>query len=54
MSAGIQQIYVVTKQFGIFALYPFTLKRGPTLLGDYVFEEHGANPTDPVKTNFGK
>lgn len=54
MSAGIQQIYVVTKQFGIFALYPFTLKRGPTLLGDYILEEHGANPTDVVKTSFSK
>lgn len=54
MSAGIQQIMVVTKQFGIFALYPFTLKRGPTLLGDYIIEEHGANPTDPVKRSFGK
>ena len=54
MSAGIQQIFVVTRQFGIFALYPFTLKRGPTLLGDYVIEEHGANPTDPVKRSFGK
>lgn len=54
MSAGIQQIMVVTKQFGIFALYPFTLKRGPTLAGDYIIEEHGANPTDPVKRSFGK
>jgi hypothetical protein len=54
MGAGIQQIFMVTKQFGIFALYPFTLKRGPTLLGDYVIEEHGANPTDPIKTSFGK
>lgn len=54
MSAGIQQIYVVTKQYGIFALYPFTLKRGPTLLGDYIIEEHGANPTDPIKTSFSK
>ena len=54
MSAALPQIYVVTKQFGIFALYPFTLKRGPTLIGDYVIEEHGANPTDLVKTSFGK
>lgn len=54
MSAGINQIFVVTRQFGIFALYPFTLKRGPTLLGDYVIEEHGVNPTDLVKTSFGK
>ena len=54
MSAGIQQIMVVTKQYGIFALYPFTIKRGPTLLGDYVIEEHGANPTDTVKTSFSK
>jgi hypothetical protein len=54
MGAGIQQILVVTKQFGIFALYPFTLKRGPTLLGDYVIEEHGANPTELVKERFGR
>lgn len=47
-STSLPQMFVVTKQFGIFALYPFTIKRGPTLLGDYVIEEHGANPTDPI------
>lgn len=49
-----EQIMVITKQFSIFALYPFILKRGPTLAGDYIIEEHGANPTDPVKSSFGK
>ena len=53
-SANINQIMVVTKQYGIFALYPFTLKRGPTLLGDYVIEEHGANPTEYVRERFGR
>lgn len=54
MGAVIPQIFVVTKQFSIFALYPFTLKRGPTVLGDYVIEEHGINPTELIKTSYGE
>jgi RHS repeat-associated protein len=46
------QMFVVTRQFGVFALYPYTLVRGPTLVGDFIREEHGANPTDPVTTSF--
>jgi len=54
MEAGLPQQFVVTRQFGTFSLYSYTLKRGPTSLGDYLFEEHGPNPTDHPKTWFGR
>jgi RHS repeat-associated protein len=52
MQAGLSQQFVVTRQFGVFALHAYTIVRGPTLLGDYIYEQHGANPTDPVRTSF--
>jgi hypothetical protein len=51
--SGPEQIFVVTKQFGTFALYHYTIRRGPTLLGDYIYEDHGPNPNDPVTIRYG-
>lgn len=53
MGARLPQMFVVTRQFGTFALYPYTIRSGPTSLGDYIYEDHGANPTSPVRIRFG-
>jgi RHS repeat-associated protein len=53
MGASLPQMFVVTRQFGVFALYSYTIAYGPTALGDYFYEDHGPNPNDPVTRRFG-
>jgi RHS repeat-associated protein len=54
MQASLPQQFVVTRQFGTFALRSYIVVRGPTSLGDLLYEHHGPNPTDPVTNTFGK
>jgi hypothetical protein len=53
ISSAPQQIFVITRQFGVFALYPYTIAR-PTALGDYVITTYGRNPRDPITVRFGR
>jgi RHS repeat-associated protein len=48
VQAGVPQQFVVTRQFGTFAMYSYTIWR-PTLPGGQHYEQHGPNPTDPVR-----
>jgi len=54
MSAVPAQMFVITRQFGTFAMYPYTIKSGPTLLGDYVFTTFGPNGNDRVTSRVGR
>jgi hypothetical protein len=47
-STFLPQIFVITKMFGVFALYPYTVEIEKSLLRDPIIQEHGANPTDPI------
>jgi hypothetical protein len=53
ISSAPQQLFVITRQFGVFALYPYTIAR-PTSLGDYVYTTYGRNPRDPTTVRFGR
>jgi hypothetical protein len=53
VSSASQQIFVITRQFGVFALYPYTIAR-PTALGDYVYTTYGRNPRDPITVGYGR
>lgn len=54
MGGAPKQMFVITRQYGTFALYPYTIRsRGPTLLGDHVYTTYGPNPEDRVTKKFG-
>jgi RHS repeat-associated protein len=54
VSAAPAQMFVITRQFGTFAMYPYTIQSGPTLLGDYVFTTFGRNGNDRVTRRVGR
>jgi len=54
MQAAPKQMFVITRNFGTFALYPYTIMTGPTLLGEYVYTTYGRDPLDPVRTRLGR
>ncbi len=53
-AAGPPQMFVITRQFGTFALYSYTIRQGPTLLGDFIYTTFGPNPTDRVTRRVGR
>jgi RHS repeat-associated protein len=53
MQAAAPQMFVVTRQFGTFAMYPYEVKY-KTSVGDYVIASFGRNPNDPVTRRFGR
>lgn len=54
MEAIPPQMFVVTRTFGTFAMYSYTISFGPTSLNQMVYETHGPNPRDPVTTTVGQ
>jgi YD repeat-containing protein len=51
MQAAPRQQFVITRQFGTFALYPYTIV-SPTLV-DNIYRTYGGNPTDRVTERRG-
>ena len=48
--AGPAQMFVVTRMYGVFALYGYTITK-PTLI-DFVTEQYGPNPGPPISVTY--
>jgi hypothetical protein len=53
VSSAPPQMFVISRYFGVFAMYPYTIASPPTLLGDRLYTTYGPNPRDPVTQKFG-